>query len=290
MKTAKPPLPIVNNLDESHLAITQANRIAWNVVTERHRQTEFNRLVKILKDPDPSRTCLSKNEIHYLHGGVANINGKSIVQLACNNGSELMSLKKLGAARCLGIDISDEVIKYASDLAKATNIDCQFLRSDIYAIDNEYHAQFDIVYITVGALGWLPDINLAFKSMQNLLKSGGHVLIHEMHPILDMFKPDIELTQEEKTKPAQFADSYFRTEAFISTGGIDYINHTNYISTAKEYWHHHKLSDIIQAGIDAGLNLQFIKECAEHVSMSYERLSKDPCTIPMSYMLRFQKL
>src|SRR5689334_5136743 len=84
------------------------NRKAWNAVTKTHRDADFERLVELLCTPE--KNCLSNTEMEWLVKDIG-IQGKSIAQIACNNGRELMSLKKLGANTCIGFDISDAVIE-----------------------------------------------------------------------------------------------------------------------------------------------------------------------------------
>ena len=64
----------------------------------------------------------------------------------------------------------------------------RFLACDVYAVPAEYDAQFDLVYISVGAFGWLPDLTGFLAVCARLLRPGGKLLIYEMHPILDMIE------------------------------------------------------------------------------------------------------
>ena len=75
-----------------------ANRLAWNAGEPYHREAVFDRFLYELKTPGLS--CLDEYALSVFEDlGVA---GKSVAQLCCNNGRELMSLKKLGANRVVG--------------------------------------------------------------------------------------------------------------------------------------------------------------------------------------------
>src|ERR1700690_1135037 len=125
---------------------TEANRAAWNEVMPRHRQAAKEKLDKLVSQPGFVR--LDEVEIELLQQ--VGLKGKSVVHLCCNNGIELMSLKNMGAAECVGFDISEEAIKEAGERAAQSRIDCQFIRSDVYELDVRYAGQFDLVYISAG--------------------------------------------------------------------------------------------------------------------------------------------
>lgn len=50
---------------------------------------------------------------------------------SCNNGRELLSIKNKGAGYCVGFDIAEGFIDQARQLAKAGDIDCEFVQSDV---------------------------------------------------------------------------------------------------------------------------------------------------------------
>ena len=62
--------------------------------------------------------------------------GKSAVQIACNNGQDLLSLKNMGAGECLGIDQADAFLAQARELAEVAGHDgdVSFLAADVYAL------------------------------------------------------------------------------------------------------------------------------------------------------------
>lgn len=273
-----------HSLTHNAVAISESNRNAWNNVTVNHRGKQFDHFVSVLKSKDG--VCLTADEKEIF--SKLDISDKSIGQLGCNNGRELLSLKKLGAGDCVGFDISDAAIQYARDLSDVSGIPCRFVRSDIYAINHNELPQFDILYVSVGVIGWLPNLPELFRKIADLLKPGGQLFIHELHPILDMFLPDNECSKEDLKEAPKPQDSYFRNEPFIDTDGIDYVSHTQY-PEGTEIWFHHRLDDIIMAAIKAGLVLQFFKEGDKDISALYARLEESNATPPMSCSLIFIK-
>jgi hypothetical protein len=85
---------------EEYKKFTQANRKAWNEVMPYHQKAKDEEWDKKYSDPnyifqvDPELGMLNK----------IGFEGKDIAHLSCNNGIELLSLKRMGAGRCVGFD------------------------------------------------------------------------------------------------------------------------------------------------------------------------------------------
>ena len=92
-----------------------------------------------------------------------------------------MSVKNLGADRCVGFDISDGFIDQARQLAGAGQLDCEYVCTNVYSISTQYNRTFDLVYITIGLLSWMPDIPQFFEIVARLLKPDGWLFLYEMH-------------------------------------------------------------------------------------------------------------
>ncbi len=41
-----------------------------------------------------------------------------------------------------------------------------------------------VVHISAGGIGWLPDLNRFYQVVSGLLREGGLLLMHEMHPLM----------------------------------------------------------------------------------------------------------
>lgn len=262
--------------DMSSEQMVEANRVAWNAVAPVHQQSQGEALRALFATPGAS--CLDEVATARLTGlGVA---GKRVAQLCCNNGSELLSICNLGAARGVGFDISDVVIDEARALAALALGDdarCEFVRADACDVPGAYSGAFDLVYVSVGALGWIPDLGRFFASAARLLDRAGHVLVYEMHPILDMYDP------ASKT-PDIPQDSYFRRAPFIETAGLDYVGNTDH-EGPPQYWFHHTLADIFTAVLASGLDVTGFEELAHDISTRYPTLASAAIKPPMSYLL-----
>ncbi|MFQ5607840.1 MAG: class I SAM-dependent methyltransferase, partial [Candidatus Zixiibacteriota bacterium] len=191
---------------------TAANRLAWDQAAPVHARQTMDGLKE--KFSRPGYTCFDSIETKILTEiGIA---GKSVAQLCCNNARELLSLKNMGAGRCVGFDISEEFLAQGRELAQIAGLDCELVRTDVYDISGEYDAAFDLIYLTIGALCWLPDLSKFFTVVERLMAPGAWLFIYDEHPFAQVFEPD------DGTDPPVVNYSYFRREPFVEETGLDY--------------------------------------------------------------------
>ncbi len=262
---------------------TEANRHSWNEVTPIHQKARKVNLKDEFKKPGFSTL---DNVITSKLKELA-IDGKRVAQLCCNNGRETLSLVNTGAESAVGFDISDETIKEANELAEISKLNCRFVRTDVYDIGEEYFNQFDLIYISIGALYWLPDLTRFFKISANMLKSKGSLVTYESHPFTNMLAMEVD-KEFDKKDPAKIIFTYFREEPWISNDGIDYIGKTTYKSKTNYGWAY-KLSDIMNAIIKGGLVIKEFYEYAHDTSTDFKNLEKDG-RLPLSYILIADKI
>ncbi|MBT4098077.1 MAG: class I SAM-dependent methyltransferase [Gemmatimonadetes bacterium] len=254
-----------------HDKYTETNRQMWNQTAPVHANSYVDELLRQIGAPDYSTFDDVERQLFSQIG----LSGKTVAQLACNNGRELISVKKAGAGRCVGFDISDDFVDQGRRLSDAAGVDVEFVRASVYDISSDFDASFDLITITVGVLGWMPNMDDFFGVISRLMVPGGDLFVYEMHPILDMFDAD---------KGLQIEDSYFRQEPFYTEAEPDYMDPSNTVD-APSYWFHHKVSDILGACIRSGLQLTHFEEYAHDQSMVYrafQDLEKKP---PLSYSL-----
>ncbi|MBN1179294.1 MAG: class I SAM-dependent methyltransferase [Anaerolineae bacterium] len=256
---------------------TEANRDAWNEVMPRHQQAAKEKWDAAFSQP--GFVALRDEELALLKNiGVA---GKAVAHLCCNNGIELLSLKNLGAGECVGFDISDLAIQEAQERANRCHIDCRYVRSDVYEIGPEYEHRFDLVYLTAGTLGWLPDLPLFFAKVAALLRENGQVFIYEMHPFSEMLPFD----DAEEDVGLRIVAPYFTTEPDVEYGDLDYVGKTAYPSTKPLYWFVHTLSDILMALIENRLSIEHVSEYETDISSVHRRIEQFRAGIPLSFAL-----
>ena len=254
----------------------QANHKAWNETETFHRKASFEKLKNVFLESGSS--VLDRVAAEILEGIF--IQGKNVIQLCCNNGRELLSIKNMGAARCVGFDLSDAFISQAKELVQISGINCEFYQGDANQVPPEFYAKFDLVFISVGTLGWMPELKNFLSQIKKLLVPGGKVFIYEMHPILDMF----EEKNDNAPAPPLLKYSYFKETPFVEESGLDYLGKTTYQSLPT-YWFHHKLSDIIQGCLINGLIIEDFQEYEHDVSATFSWLEDITIRPPLSYTL-----
>lgn len=253
---------------------TEQNRLAWNEVTPRHIRSRRSDITERLARTD----YIHLDEVVVKKLLELGIQGKNVAQICCNTGVETVSLKKLGAHSCVGFDISDEAINEAIRLSEAAGIDVSFVRTDIYDIPDSYCEAFDLVFISVGTLGWMPDLEAFFRKAISLLNDRGIVFIYEMHPIIDIFDEN----------EAIISYSYFKDTPFVDNESLDYIGKSKYEFKIK-YWFPHTMSGIIHSIIDQGVRLQYFQELPNDISTVAGHLESDDIKLPLSYLLVGEK-
>ena len=260
----------------------EKNRAAWNQVApihRAHRKVDLHAAVQ-----SPSFNILGEVEQQIL--AEIGIKDRKVAQLCCNNGRELLSMLNMGAAHGVGFDISDAFIEEARELAALAHANCEFVRADVLVIPEEYHARFDLVFISIGALTWFSDLERFFEVCRNLLLPGGMLFVYEMHPFLDMMAApeDPEYSAEDELK---VAFPYFSSEPWVNADGLDYVGGTTYESVESISFPH-SLAEILSSIIKHGFVLTAFHEYPHDISEAFKHLERYQM-IPMCYSLTARK-
>lgn len=256
---------------------TAANRLAWDQAAPIHQQ---HRLDRWLADfTQTGHSCLDAVATDMLQG--IGVRDRAVTQLCCNNGRELISIANLGAAPCQGFDISAEFLGQARLLNEVAGSRCRFEQADVYKIPHRFDQSADLIYISIGTLGWMPDLPAFLDVVRRLLRPEGWLAMYEMHPMLGMF-------DNEDQDPPPLRHSYFRTEPFIETDGLDYWEGTTYDS-APTYWFQHTLSDIIGGVLDAGFEIRSFREYDHDISEAFAYMDRVTVRPPLCFTLTARK-
>lgn len=187
---------------------------------------------------------------------IGDVRGKRIAHLQCHFGIDTLCLARRGAS-CVGLDFSSVALTAARELQQRTGLDASFVEGNVYDARTLIDGHFDMVYVTWGAIGWLPDIARWAKVVASLLKPGGTLYLLEGHPSLllaDENSPELRPGFDWRTS----ADKpIVMNEATTYTGDTAKIAHT----TTYEWVH--PLGDIVNAVIAAGMRLDFLNEHEE---------------------------
>ncbi len=259
---------------------TDANRESWDEAADRHRAANQARLLQDVRNTDYNALD------HFLIEALAvpGVAGKSVVQLCCNNAKDLLSVMRMGAARGVGVDASTAFIAQGEELVAAADLQdrMELIVSDVYELPDRLTGQFDIVLITVGVFGWMPDLPLFYRVIERLLKPGGYFVIEDMHPVLMMYEPG------KNGAPSTLQWSYFKQDPWRDTEGLDYFEHKDY-EGKPAYSFMFKLDDILMGGLGVGLALRHFKEIDVDISHFCQDLEHVDSKPPLGFTMVMEK-
>lgn len=258
--------------------VTKANIEAWDEVAPIHAKQNHARLLESFRNP--GFLCLDQVETKRLE--TLGIKGKDVAQICCNNGRELISYKRMGAARCVGFDGSQKFIDQARELANAASLNVEFICTNVYDIRETDSGQFDILIVTIGVLNWMPDLMQFFAILQKLIIPGGALFIYESHPILDM------IAAGDAGEPIVWELPYFNKTPYTESDGLDYYGGEPYDAKPVTSFSH-TLSSIITAGLRNKLAVEHFEELPYHIANTWWNVEASDIGLPMSYTLVFRK-
>ncbi len=216
------------------------NRASWNNRIDTHLKSDFYNLDGFIKGD----TSLNSIELNLL----GDVKGKSILHLQCHFGQDTISLGRLGA-EAIGVDLSDKAIASAEQIAKDTHSNARFICCDIYDLPNQLTQQFDIVFTSYGAIGWLPDLDKWAKIIVDFLKPNGQFVMAEFHPVVWMFDDQFE----------KIAYNYSNSGAIVESEVGTYADKTAAIAQECVMWNH-GLGEVLSSLINSGLEIISLEE------------------------------
>jgi SAM-dependent methyltransferase len=192
-------------------------------------------------------------------GEIGSVDGLRVLHLQCHFGRDTLTLAQRGA-KVVGVDFSGEAITVARRLATELGLDhrARFVHADIYATPDVLlePAAFDRVFVSWGAINWLPDIVGWAKVVAHFLKPGGALYLAEHHPAIFVFDDE---TKTPDGMPGWFWP-YFSREACITQAPTDYTEGAPRLRNGPIYEWIHPLGAIVTALCQNGLSLKWLHE------------------------------
>lgn len=223
--------------------------------------------------------------------------GLRLLHLQCHFGRDMLILAQRGA-RVVGLDFSAPAIAAAQDLTSRLGLDgvARFVQADLYDAPATIPepAGFDAVYVTWGALCWLPDIVGWARIVSHFLKPGGWLYLAEGHPaamVLDDAAPQPD------GRPGFFAPYFHRDPLLLQEAG-DYVDPEARLQNATTCQWIHPIGAVATALIQSGLRLEWLHE---HPASTWRMFAcqtddaqglfhwPDRPWLPLSYSLRAVK-
>lgn len=263
------------------------NRKSWDerVAIHRRDETKFYEVDKVLAGKD-KLNAIEASEI-------GDVRGLRIAHLQCHFGLDTICLARRGAS-VTGLDFSSAAIAEARALARQLDVDAQFVEGNVYDARQLITGDFDMVYVTWGAINWLPDIAQWAQVVASLLKKGGRLYLAESHPTILAFD-----WVDGRIGP-KFDWRTPREAPVVDEVETTYTGASDVLINKKTYSWQHPLSDIINGLIQAGMALTWLHE---HPALTWPlfpnmtvsedglyRLPADHVQLPLAFSLEARKV
>ncbi len=227
----------------------EANRARWDESVAVHAASEFYGVDRFLS----GESTLLPLDIEE----VGNVAGNSLLHLQCHFGLDTLSWARLGA-EVVGVDFAPAAVETAREIAQRAGLNAAFVESELYASPDVLAGRlgsFDVVYVNLGALCWLPDVAGWAAVCAGFLNEGGRLYVRDVHPIT--FSLDDEASEGE----LRLRYPYFETEEPLHwSGDGDYTDPSATFEHQESYEWNHGVGEIVTALIDAGLQIDFLHE------------------------------
>ncbi|WP_062314521.1 class I SAM-dependent methyltransferase [Demequina rhizosphaerae] len=191
----------------------------------------------------------------HLDGGT--LAGLDLCHLQCHIGTDTVSLARAGA-RVVGVDFSAPALEAAARLADTAGVDARWVEGDVLearalvdAALGEDRA-FDVVYTSIGTIGWLSDLAAWARQIAALLTTGGILYFRDGHPMLGTIDEDRD---ELVARYRYFSDG----RALQWDDDATYVGDGKVEATRTYEWAH-PVSEIVTALLQAGLVIEAMDE------------------------------
>ncbi len=227
------------------------NQANWNERVPIHLRSKFYDLDR-LRTGTATLYPLEEAEL-------GTVTGLDVLHLQCHFGYDSLVMARQGA-RVTGLDFSGPAIRAAQDLASELDlIDCAtFIEADLYDAPTAIgpNQRFDRVFVTWGALVWLPDIARWAEVVAGFLKPGGCLYLADGHPFAYLFDEHAN----PQSGPLKYYAPYFGSLGIRAESPLDYADAQARLTNATTYEFLHTLGDIVTAITKSGLTLDYLHE------------------------------
>jgi SAM-dependent methyltransferase len=247
-------------------------------------------------DLDPLKQ--GKQQLEPIAAGILGpVDGLRVLHLQCHFGQDTLTLAQQGAT-VTGLDFSPPAIAAAQSLAADLNLThrARFVQANVYDAEAAINepGSFDRVFVSWGALVWLPDMPAWARIVASFLKPNGFLALAEAHPAACVFD---DRTATQDGRPGLYMP-YLSRQPIIEDQPEDYADPTARLRNSRTVEFLHPLSDVIMSLINAGLRIDQFHEHDRITWQLFAYLEKrgpsehvwpDKPWLPLSYSLRAAK-
>ncbi|WP_432510640.1 class I SAM-dependent methyltransferase [Kineococcus sp. SYSU DK001] len=161
------------------------------------------------------------------------------------NGVDDVALVRAGAATVTGLDYDERAVAWAQRRADALGHPVRYVRADVPPFPVADGA-FDLVYTGKGALVWVADLRGWAAEVARVLRPGGHLFVHESHPMVPLYSWDEDTTRIRADRD-YFAAAHVN-DSFPGFGAVE---------------RQHTFAAVVTSVLGAGLTIEVLEEHPE---------------------------
>jgi SAM-dependent methyltransferase len=223
----------------------EANRRNWDDRTAVHLRSRFYDVEGWLRRrPGPPAF-----EVEVL-GDLA---GRTLLHLQCHFGLDTLAWAGAGA-HVTGLDFSSPAIEAARELAVRAGLAdrARFVCANVYdAVEALDHQRFDVVYVSLGALCWLPSVDRWAAQVGGLVAPGGTFYLHDAHPLAAALADQ---------QPIVASDYFEEAEPYVDDEGWTYTDASGPVAHRRCHAWNHGLGETVTALLRHGLRIDTLVE------------------------------
>lgn len=261
----------------------EANRLNWDDRAEIHLRNSTGFYgIEAVRAGDRALDPIVDAEL----GDIA---GLRVAHLQCHFGLDTLRLARRGAI-ATGLDFSPRAIAGARALAAELDVPVRFVEGDVHDARALLGGAFDLVYVTWGALCWLPDMARWARVVASLLAPGGALYLAESHPALNALEQEGDRLVLARPWRVPVESPFSYEDEATYTGAPDKLAHRQTYEWA------HSFSAILGGLFAAGFRLNFLHEheslpwpalpMMEPVGAGMFRLPATQPAMPLAFSLR----
>ena len=248
----------------------EINRAWWDGAAAIHGDDPIYDTKALIAGAD----SLSREEETAIAASVGSVDGLDVIHIQCHIGFDTISLARRGA-RITGLDFSPVALAKAEELATHAAAEVIWVQADAARIPADLHGRFDLAYATIGAICWIEDIYAWMRAAAATLRPGGHLVLVEIHPLLNM-------VAEQEAFSLDFPYAFDGPHHFNEPG--TYAEPRAELASSETVNFAHSLGETVTAAIEAGLRIDSL---TEHLEASKPpRPPLVPCESDGRYRLR----
>ena len=227
----------------------RANQKRWEAAARNWKKMHDRRGTWKLCAQSPNLVFVPEELTH-----LQNLTGKRVAVLGSGDNLAVFALAGMGA-QVTSVDISENQLKVARDRARELDLNIDFLQADVTDLSELESETFDLVYTGGHVAVWVAALEKYYQEACRILQPGGLFMVNEYHPFRRIWKSG--------TDHLEVAYGYYDRGPFVFKYDDDILNPKEGDYTQYEF--HWKVTDLINAMVQAGCELIDSAEFGDHV-------------------------